>query len=50
MPIITILPSKLDIAANSGDTLYRALRSQGMETNAECNGMGKCGICKIAVD
>ncbi|MDR1805782.1 MAG: ASKHA domain-containing protein [Clostridium sp.] len=37
-------------AVRGGDTIYSALRRQGVQINAPCGGNGSCGKCLVTVD
>ena len=47
---VTVLPHKLNIAAETGACLLEVLRGAGLTVDAPCGGEGRCGKCKVLAD
>lgn len=47
---ITVLPSKRNIEAATGENLLQVLRAAGFCVNAACGGNGNCGKCRVWID
>ena len=47
---ITVLPEKLRIEAEHGETLLSVLRTAGLILDAPCGGEGRCGKCRVFAD
>jgi len=46
---LTVLPIKKTITTEAGHPLLKALRQEGIEIAAPCNGQGLCGKCKVRI-
>ena len=46
---LNVLPDDLWLKVRDGETVWEALRSQDVELESDCGGLGKCGKCKIRV-
>ena len=47
---VTVLPEKLRIEAENGETLLSVLRTAGLILDAPCGGEGRCGKCRMFAD
>lgn len=47
---VTVLPEKLRIEAENGETLLSMLRAAGLILDAPCGGEGRCGKCRLFAD
>ena len=47
---VTVLPEKLRLEAENGDTLLSVLRTAGLILDAPCGGEGRCGKCRVFAD
>ncbi|MEA2084516.1 MAG: ASKHA domain-containing protein [Thermodesulfobacteriota bacterium] len=46
---LNVLPDNLWLNVNAGDTIFDALRKNNVDLKSECNGLGKCGKCKVRI-
>lgn len=46
---LNVLPKDLWVKARRGQTVWEVLSSAGIDSRGDCDGLGKCGKCKIKV-
>ncbi len=46
---LNVLPDDLWLNVRQGDTVFEVLQEAGVELDADCGGLGKCGKCKIRI-
>ncbi|NQT71502.1 MAG: DUF4445 domain-containing protein [Chloroflexi bacterium] len=46
---LNVLPDDLWLNVRRGDTLFDVLQEAGIELDADCGGLGKCGKCKVRI-
>ncbi|MFC2027155.1 ASKHA domain-containing protein [Chloroflexota bacterium] len=46
---LNVLPDDLWLNVRKGDTVFEVLQEAGLELDADCGGLGKCGKCKVRV-
>ncbi len=44
-----VLPGELWLRVRKGETVWKALREANVELEGDCDGLGKCGKCRIKV-
>jgi uncharacterized 2Fe-2S/4Fe-4S cluster protein (DUF4445 family) len=50
-PIRVLFPElSRSVGAERGDNLLALIRETGIELNADCSGVGRCGNCKVLID
>ena len=46
---LNVLPNNLWLNIPAGDTVFDALKNHDVDLKSECNGLGKCGKCKVRI-
>jgi len=46
---LNVLPDDLWLNVRKGDTVFEVLQEAGLELDADCAGLGKCGKCKVRI-
>lgn len=46
---LNVLPDDLWLKVRQGETVWGALKREGVELESDCGGLGKCGKCKVRV-